>query len=70
MQAREFIIALVHVDMEHGYAGDLIEGVGARGSVVTRCAGARRFKSLKRALDAAQGWTWYADIVRVMAVEG
>lgn len=64
-----FIIALVHVDMEHGYVGDLIEAVGERGRVVPSAAEAQRYGSLKRAISAAQGWTWYADIVRVMKVD-
>lgn len=71
MKARKFIIALVHVDMEHGDVGDIIEGVGPRGTVVTEFDGrlAKRYSSLKRALNAAQGWAWYADIVRVMPVD-
>lgn len=71
MQAKKqkFIIALVHVDMEHGDVGDIIEGVGPRGTVVKYSYEAKRYSSLKRALNAAQDWAWYADIVRVMSVD-
>ena len=69
MKAKRFIIVLAHVDMEHGYVGDIIEGVGKRGNVVVSAPEARRYKSLKRALSAALCWTWYADIVRVVEVD-
>lgn len=65
----KFIIALIHVDMEHGYVGDIIEGVGARQSTVSLAANAKRYSSLKRALAAAETWTWYADIIRVIKVD-
>lgn len=67
---RRFIIALVHVDASaHGTIGDIIEGVGKNGRIVQHGWQAKRYKSLKRALNAAEGWTWYADLVRVMEVE-
>ena len=67
---QRFIIVLVHIDMEHGYVGDIIEGVGDRGTIVTTSDRrlAKRYTSLKRALNAAQGWTWYADYIRVMKI--
>lgn len=55
------MIALVHEDH--------IEGVGPKGRVVETCAEAKRYRSLKRALNAAERWTWYTDIVRVIEVE-
>lgn len=66
---RRFIIVLVHVDMEHGYIGDIIEGIGRRSTVVMSSVDAKRYSSLKRALDVAQGWAWYADVIRVMPVD-
>jgi hypothetical protein len=65
-----FIIVLVHIDMEHGYVGDILGGVGERGTIVTTNDPrlAKRYTSLKRALNAAQGWSWYADYIRVMKV--
>lgn len=66
---KRFIIVLAHVDMEHGYVGDIIEAVGPRGRVVDNPAGAKRYRSLRRALDAAQGWSWYADVIRVMELD-
>jgi hypothetical protein len=66
---QRYVIVLVHLDMEHGDVPDLIQSVGKRGSVVDSVLGAKRFRSLKLALDAAQEWAWYADVVRVVAVE-
>lgn len=66
---QKYIIALVHIDMEHGYVGDIIEGVGPRGTVVQHSYEAKRYSSLKRALNIAQDWAWYADHIRVMAVD-
>lgn len=66
---QKFIIALVHLDTEHGYVGDIIEGVGPRGTVVQHSYEAKRYSSLKRALNVAQDWAWYADLVRVMPVD-
>lgn len=66
---QKFIIALVHLDLEHGDVGDIIEGVGPHGTIVTNAAEAKRYSSLKRALNAAQGWAWYADVIRVMPVD-
>lgn len=66
---QKFIIALVLLDLEHGDVGDIIQGVGPRGSVVQHSYQAKRYSSLKRALNAAQDWTWYADLVRVMPVD-
>jgi len=57
----KYIIALVHAD--------IIEGVGPRGAIVQHSYEAQRYRSLKRALDVAQGWSWYPDVVRVVAVD-
>lgn len=67
MPRPRFIIALVHLDMD-GSVGDVIEAVGERSSVVATSAEAKRYGSLRRALSAAQGWAWYADVVRIMNV--
>lgn len=69
MNSKKFVIALVHVDMEHGTVGDIFQGVGPHGRIVESCAEAKRYSSLRRALAAAQGWTWYADIVRILEVD-
>jgi hypothetical protein len=45
-----------------------IEAVGKRGTVVHSSRLAKRYTSIKRALNAAQNWAWYADVVRVMEV--
>jgi hypothetical protein len=67
--SKRFIVVLVHVDMEHGDVGDIIEAVGLRGRAVSRAVEAQRYRSIRRALDAAQTWSWYADIVRVVEVD-
>lgn len=67
---KRFIIVLVQLDMEHGYVGDIIEAVGPRGRIVDNPADAKRYQLLRRALDTAQRWNWYADVIRVMEIDG
>lgn len=81
---RRYIIVLVQLDPARGVVtgaqkwdldrvesmpSDVIQGVGAHGTIVDHDQQAKRYRSLKRALQVAQSWAWYADIVRVMEVD-
>lgn len=64
---KHYIVAMVLASKEvEGY--DLFMAVGPRGTLVNDPSKAYRFKSRKRALNAAQGFSTLSDFIRVIEV--